>query len=344
MADELKIGIRELVEFCCRDGDLGFDGGPGVKALDGMQTHQKIQRRYQADAESEVSVKLVTRIDDHDIELGGRIDLLFATDSPPRIEEIKTVYSQVTGNQDDAVHWAQLKCYGACYAREHELDEVNLSLNLVTLFSLREQRYTKIFTRAELDAFVNHTLKHYLRWYQLVAAQREITRQQAQALKFPFANFRNQQRGFAAEVYRAIQNQQRLIVEAPTGSGKTISTLFPAIKAIGEDQCDQIIYLSAKVSGQQQAVVRMKLMTKATANVASVFSSAYPPPGSNCFDSVKSMLANSSKPRPSSGCAHSNWRCKYCPGSISLSATLTMFSIRWCSWDTSKRISGASYY
>jgi hypothetical protein len=60
MADELKIGIRELVEFCCRDGDLGFDGGPGVKALDGMQTHQKIQRRYQADAESEVSVKLVT--------------------------------------------------------------------------------------------------------------------------------------------------------------------------------------------------------------------------------------------------------------------------------------------
>ena len=98
MADALKIGIRELVEFCCREGDLGFDGGPGIKALEGMQTHQKIQRRYQADAESEVSVKFVTRIDDHDIELGGRIDLLFATDSPPRIEEIKTVYSQVTGN------------------------------------------------------------------------------------------------------------------------------------------------------------------------------------------------------------------------------------------------------
>ncbi len=260
MADALKIGIRELVEFCCRDGDLGYDDGPGVKALDGMHTHQKIQRRYQADAESEVSVKLVTRIDDHDIELGGRIDLLFATDSPPRIEEIKTVYSQVRGNEDDAVHWAQLKCYGACYAREHELDEVNLCLNLVTLFSLREQRYTKVFSRAELDAFVNQTLEHYLRWYQLVAAQREITRQQAQVLKFPFANFRNQQRGFAAEVYRAIQNQQRLIVEAPTGSGKTISTLFPAIKAIGEDQCDQVIYLSAKVSGQQQAVAAVELI------------------------------------------------------------------------------------
>ena len=260
MADALKIGIRELVEFCCRDGDLGYDGGSGIKALDGLQTHQKIQRRYESDAESEVSVKLVTRVDDHDIELGGRIDLLFAGDSPPRIEEIKTVYAQITGNEEDALHWAQLKCYGACYAREHELDQVSLCLNLVTLFSLKEQRYTKVFSRAELDSFVGQTLQQYLRWYQLVAAQREITRQQAQALEFPFDSFRKQQRGFAAEVYRAIQKQKRLIVEAPTGSGKTISTLFPAIKAIGEDQCDQVIYLSAKVSGQQQAMAAVELI------------------------------------------------------------------------------------
>ncbi len=260
MADALKIGIRDLVEFCCRDGDLGYDGGPGIKALDGLQTHQKIQRRYESDAESEVSVKLATRIDDHDIELGGRIDLLFVGESPPRIEEIKTIYAQHTGDADDVVHWAQLKCYGACYAREHELDQVSLCLNLVTLFSLKEQRYTKVFSRAELDSFVGQTLQQYLRWYQLVAAQREITRQQAQALEFPFDSFRKQQRGFAAEVYRAIQNQQRLIVEAPTGSGKTISTLFPAIKAIGEDQCDQVIYLSAKVSGQQQAVAAVELI------------------------------------------------------------------------------------
>lgn len=260
MAYALKIGIRELVEFCCRDGDLGYDGVPGIKALDGLQTHQKIQRRYESNAESEVTVKLATRIDDRDIELGGRIDLLFADDSPPRIEEIKTVYSQATGNEDDALHWAQLKCYGACYAREHELEEVTLCLNLVTLFSLKERRYTKVFSRAELDGFVEQTLRHYLRWYQMVAAQQEKTRQQAQALEFPFASFRKQQRGFAAEVYRAIQNRQRLIVEAPTGSGKTISTLFPALKAIGEDQCDQVIYLSAKVSGQQQAVAALELI------------------------------------------------------------------------------------
>ena len=267
MADKLKIGIRELVEFCCRSGDLGRDNSPGVKALDGLLTHQKIQQRYQDQAESEVTVKLSTRIDDFDIELGGRIDLLFVREAPVRIEEIKTVYAHVPEDADDALHWAQLKCYGACYAREQQLDEVNLSLNLVTLFSRHEQRHHQQFAHAELDAFLEQTLRQYLRWYRLVAEQQQAARQQAQALEFPFDGFRRQQRGFAAEVYRAIQNRQRLIVEAPTGSGKTISTLFPAIKAIGEDLCDQVVYLSAKVSGQQQAVKAVELMQTDTSYV-----------------------------------------------------------------------------
>ena len=260
MADKLKLGVRELVEFCCRNGDLGYDNSPGVKALQGLQTHQKIQRRYRVQGEAEITVKLLTRVDDLEIELGGRIDLLFAGETPPRIEEIKTVYAHSPGIADDAVHWAQLKCYGACYARAQQLDEVNLCLNLVELFSQQEQRHSQVFSCTELDAFVEQTLQHYLRWYCLVEEQRQATRLQARALEFPFTDFRPQQRGFAAEVYRAILKQQRLIVEAPTGSGKTISTLFPALKAIGEDQCDQVIYLSAKVSGQQQAVKAIESM------------------------------------------------------------------------------------
>ena len=260
MADALKIGVRELVEFCCRDGDLGYDSAPSIKALDGLQTHQKIQRHYRADAESEVKVRLLTRVDERDIELGGRVDLLFTDESPPRIEEIKTVYAHVAVDPEDALHWSQLKCYGACYALEHQLDAVNLSLNLVTLYQRHEQRHSKIFSRSELEIFVEQTLERYLQWYRLVETQQENTRKQAQQLAFPFARFRNQQRGLAAEVYRAIQHRQRLLVEAPTGSGKTISTLFPAIKAMGEDQCDQVIYLSAKVSGQQQAVAALELI------------------------------------------------------------------------------------
>jgi len=260
MAQSLKLGIRDLVGFCCRDGDLGYDGGPGVKALQGLQTHQQIQRHYRAEAEAERRVSLQLRIDEYDVELSGRIDLLFAAETPPRIEELKTVYSHLEDDANDAQHWAQLKCYGACYCAELDIDEIVLGLNRVSLFNRQERRSTEVHARAELLAFVEQALGDYLQWHRLVEAERRVSREQARALTFPFAEFRHQQRGFAAEVYRAIQNRQRLLVEAPTGSGKTISTLFPAVKALGEDQCDQVIYLSAKLSGQQQAVDALELM------------------------------------------------------------------------------------
>ncbi|TNF87492.1 MAG: ATP-dependent DNA helicase [Gammaproteobacteria bacterium] len=260
MAEKLKLGVRELVEFCCRSGDLGYDDGPGIKALEGLQTHQKIQRRYRNLAEAEVALKWSRMIDDCEIELGGRIDLLFADESPPRIEEIKTVHAHGVDDDADAHYRAQLKCYGCGYAQQQGLDAVNLSLNRVNLFSREEHRHSQVYTRAELEHFVDEVLRQYLRWYRLLTAQRLRLGEQARDMTFPFDQFRAQQRYFAAEVYRAIVKQQRLMVEAPTGSGKTVSTLFPALKAIGEDECDQIVYLSAKVSGQQQAVETLEMM------------------------------------------------------------------------------------
>lgn len=260
MDRKLKIGVRELVEFCCRDGDLGYDANPGVNALHGLQTHQAVQRRYRDQAEAEYRVNLQTRIDDVEVELGGRIDLLFEGEFPPRIEEIKTVYAHLPGAEQDAVYWGQLQVYGAIYAHERNLEQVRLCLNLVNLFSQQEQRHERLCRRETLEDFVDQILRRYLRWHNRVSARQAQIREQANELTFPFAEFRPQQRRFAAEVYRCIRQRQKLIVEAPTGSGKTISTLFPSVKAIGEDLCDQIVYLSAKVSGQQQAVDAIERM------------------------------------------------------------------------------------
>ena len=260
MAPKLKLGVGELVDFCCRAGDLGGDNGPGVKALDGLQIHQRIQRRYREQASAEVAVSFATRIDETDIELGGRIDLLFADESLQRIEEIKTVYRFNDDLDRDSRHWAQLKCYGAAYAAAEELESVRLSLNFVNLFTREEQREEQLFARDELEQFVSALLAQYLRWHRRVEARRELTRAGAREMPFPFADFRAQQKKFAAEVYRAIRGGEQLVVEAPTGSGKTMSTLFPALKAIGENECEQIVYLSAKVSGQQQALAALELM------------------------------------------------------------------------------------
>ncbi|MFT5506134.1 MAG: DNA excision repair protein ERCC-2 [Gammaproteobacteria bacterium] len=258
---KVKIGIRQLAEFCCRNGDLGGDGLPSVNAQQGLQTHQKIQQRYAASADKEVTVSHLFDIDGYQIELSGRIDLVFRHEKPPRIEEIKTVYHFQKNLEDsNDPHWAQLKCYGSLYAMEHELEEVYLSLNYVNLFNHQEHQTPKEFLRLELELFVQQLLKKYLQWYDLVIQHQNQTRDTAIKLEFPFKNFRSQQREFAAQVFRSVQNQHRLMVEAPTGSGKTISTLFPAVKAIGEDHCDQIIYLSAKTSGQKQATIALDHM------------------------------------------------------------------------------------
>ena len=264
MSNRIKIGIRHLAEFCCRSGDLGYDSGPSVTGLEGIQTHQKIQQRYSGQAQAEQAVKLEITIDDYEVELGGRIDLLFDQEIPPRIEEIKTVYSFIGQDpeheHENETHWAQLKCYAAVYALQHQIDPIGASLNYANLFNQREHRSSKKFQRAELDTFLRQILKRYLDWHKLVSNQHEITLGSARTLSFPYPAFRSQQQYFARVVYRNIQRQQHLLVEAPTGAGKTISTLFPAVKAIGEDLSDQIVYLSAKTSGQNEAIKAIEQM------------------------------------------------------------------------------------
>jgi len=256
MNKPIKLGIRQLVEFACRSGDLGYDGGPSPSALEGIQTHQKIQKRYRNAASAEQVVKLEITIDEYDIELGGRVDLLFADETPPRVEEIKTVYSFMSDftNDYDEPHWAQVKCYAVAYALEHQLDAIAVSLNYVNLFNQQEHRQTRNFQRAELETFLEEVLRRYIDWYHLVSQHHDRLVNSANALAFPFENFRAQQHRFAASVYRSIKQNISLLAEAPTGSGKTISTLFPSVKAIGEDIADQIIYLSAKTSGQNEAL------------------------------------------------------------------------------------------
>lgn len=262
MSETVKLSIRQLAEFCCRSGDLGFDGGPGVKAQEGLRTHQAIQKRYRKQASAEYRIQFEIDIDEYHIELGGRVDLLFEQESPPRVEEIKTIYSFMNSFSDDfdAPHWAQAKCYAACYAMQNSIDTLAISLNYVNLFNHQEHRQYQTCRRAELESFLAQLLREYLDWHRLVQQLRRQTLSSAQVLEFPHASFRQQQRALAAHVYRNIQQRNQLIIEAPTGSGKTISTLFPAVKSIGEDIADQVIYLSAKTSGQNQAVDAVELM------------------------------------------------------------------------------------
>ena len=208
MSKLVKIGIRQLVEFCCRSGDLGFEGGPTPSALEGLRTHQKIQKRYQQDAISEHRLKLEFTIDQYIVKLGGRIDLVFEKESPPRVEEIKTIYSFMNSFSAsyDEPHWAQVKCYATCYAIEQNIQKVSMSLNYVDIFTHQEYRQTKTVEREELESFLRQILEQYINWYRLIEQQHQETLISADLLQFPHQDFRQHQHYFASQVYRNIKH------------------------------------------------------------------------------------------------------------------------------------------
>jgi DNA excision repair protein ERCC-2 len=74
------------------------------------------------------------------------------------------------------------------------------------------------------------------------------------ALAFPQMPFRPGQRDMAAGVYRACVQSRPLLVQAPTGIGKTLGTVFPALKAMPLRGTDKLFFLTAKTPGRQIAL------------------------------------------------------------------------------------------
>jgi len=102
--------------------------------------------------------------------------------------------------------------------------------------------FTHSYTAEELEglffayaAAYTERLKREIRWL-------ETSLPTVKGNGFPFAGWRDGQRQLAGDVYKAIRSKSRLLIEAPTGIGKTIATLFPAVKALGENLCDTIFY------------------------------------------------------------------------------------------------------
>ena len=255
----LKLSVGELVDFACRRGDLVSEISGGPSALEGIRAHQKLQKKRPAGSEAEYRLDVEVAENGQAVSLHGRVDILHPKPdlhTPVQLDEIKTTYLPPTKLADAtrALHWAQLKMYGFCYGLQQQFS-ANTPVALQMLWhNLKEKKtYPELqeFSWDELEHFARKAIRDYVLWHQRWQAHRETVRASARALVFPFADYRAGQRPLAIAAYRCLRDGGELVVEAPTGIGKTISTLFPAIKAMGETALDQLIYLTAKNSGRQ---------------------------------------------------------------------------------------------
>lgn len=272
MAVSLKTSVRTLVEFVLREGNL-FGGGfqEPDRALLGSRGHRRLQKSRPTGYQAEVAIRHLVETADLSLEIFGRIDGIFSLDQPITLEEIKTTTQDlplVTG--DNPLHWGQAQCYAYMYARQHNLAEMRVQLTYYHLDSQETLTFQRNFTFSELESFFTDLVAAYLTWMGQVKAWQERRDASIQQLDFPYTTYRMGQRDLAVAVYRAIQKKEQLFVQAPTGIGKTIATLFPAVKAIGTRLVARIFYLTAKTPGRLVAEQALDDMRQSGLHLKSV--------------------------------------------------------------------------
>lgn len=258
------VQVRELAEFVLRTGDLGVERdfvGPN-RALEGIRGQHRLQRSRPAGYQKEVRVSHDLAWDSFTLRVQGRIDGLLVDDNEVLIEEIKTVQGR-WNREADPLHWAQAKFYGFMFAHAHGYARVTLRLVYLNLDTGEVVEFPIEISFEELAEFFRQATSIYLEWLHEQWGWRQLRDASIRSLAFPFAEYRSGQRAIAVAVYRALVGGKTLFVEAPTGIGKTVAVLFPALKAMAEGRFERVFYLTARTTARAIAEKALADLRKA---------------------------------------------------------------------------------
>ena len=245
----IRISVRNLVEFILREGDIDNRTGGGQDPENmqmGSRIHRKIQRQMGADYQAEVPLKTEIVCDGFILKIEGRADGLIHTKEQVMVDEIKGVLRELDRVQEPAgIHLAQAKCYASMVAEQEEVDEIGVQMTYCQMETEEVKRFQYSYQSNELKVWFDEVIRQYKKWAKFQIEWRKARNASIKEIEFPFP-YRKGQRDLAVSVYRTILRQKKLFIQAPTGVGKTISTVFPAVKAVGEELGEKIFYLTAK--------------------------------------------------------------------------------------------------
>ena len=266
---QINISVRNLVEFLLRSGDI--QAGQGMRdAMEAMQQggriHRKLQRREGSSYHAEFPLKFQVTYEEYDLGIEGRADgILFDEEQEVpevTVDEIKGMYLDVMEMEGPLeVHLAQAKCYAYMFGAKRDLDHISVRMTYCNLDTEEVRRFEETYDFEELERWFYGLISRYKPWADFQYAWSQVSRESIQELTFPFA-YREGQKRLAQDVYRSILREKILFIQAPTGTGKTIATIFPAVKAVGEGLSDRIFYLTAKTAAASVAKDTFALLAK----------------------------------------------------------------------------------
>lgn len=245
----IRISVRNLVEFILRSGDLDTRRGSFADReamAKGSRIHRKIQKQMGGYYQAEVPLSHAEEFDEIIILVEGRADGIIDDGNSVTIDEIKGVYKDLRFLETPVeVHLAQAKCYAYIYGVKKKKEKMKVQMTYCHLETEEIKRFEKEYTTGELTAWFEGLIGQYYQWAQWQHKWKTARNESIKGLEFPFP-YREGQRNVVASVYRTILRKMQLFIQAPTGVGKTMSTLFPAVHSMGEGISDKIFYLTAK--------------------------------------------------------------------------------------------------
>ena len=260
----IRISVRNLVEFILRHGDIdNRTGGADKEAMQqGGRIHRKIQRQQGAEYRAEVSLKYQIACDGFILSVEGRADGIIELPKRVVIDEIKGVFKDLKRlKEPQLLHLAQAKCYAYIYAEQKNLEEIGVQMTYCNLDTEEIRRFQEVYTRAELKKWFEELVSEYEKWARYQMEWRAKRNASIKTVEFPF-EYRDGQKKLVASVYRTILRKKKLFIQAPTGVGKTMAAVFPAVKAVGEELGEKIFYLTAKTITRTVASQAFEILRK----------------------------------------------------------------------------------
>ncbi len=258
----ISISVRDLVEFIQRSGDIDNRriGGGEDAMLEGSRLHRMLQKRMGSEYTAEVPLQYCVENPGYEILISGRADGVIRNGGRVVVDEIKCTFRDLNRiGEPVGEHLSQARCYAYFIAEKEDLDEIGVRMTYCHIKTRQIRYFHENLTRSELRAWFDELIGEYKKWTDFEFEWKQKRQTALQQLEFPYA-FREGQKELSGYVYQTICHRKKLFIQAPTGVGKTLSCMYPALKAIGAEKADKLFYLTAKTVTAAVAVETVKLL------------------------------------------------------------------------------------
>lgn len=251
----LTLSVHDIVDFLLRKGDIDNRVYNQETMLLGTKIHAAFQKKQGNDYLSEVSLKETFERPLGTISLYGRADGIIVGGPFPIIDEIKSsvLDLDVFYEQQKEWHEAQALCYALMYAHENNHEKMGVRLTYISQIDNSKKIHEKVYKTEEIETYIANLMDEYLEFWQSEYEHKKERDEKSKDIQFPFPSFRGGQREMAKYIYSVATRGGSLLIEAPTGIGKTISALYPSIKSFATGKTEKVFYLTAKNSGSLSA-------------------------------------------------------------------------------------------